>query len=184
MPCPCQLCPAPNATVHLTELSATGERTELHLCQACVARLDLSLDAPPPLAVLKTKTSDAATTSDTSADSDSDAVVVPAPEEGTCPACGLAFTAYVQNNLFGCAECYSAFAEQVLALATRYHGQAVHTGRVPLAGPAPSQAARHEAARAALQAALNEAVANEQFERAAALRDQLKANENDAGAPA
>jgi protein arginine kinase activator len=184
MPCPCQLCPAPNATVHLTELSATGERTELHLCQACVARLELSLDAPPPIAVLRTKTSDAAPTAGDGSDSEPNTVVVPAPEEGTCPACGLAFNAYVQNNLFGCAECYSAFAEQVLALATRYHGQAVHTGRVPLAGPAPSQAARREAARAALQAALAEAVANEQFERAATLRDQLKAHENDAGAPA
>ncbi len=176
MPVPCQLCPATNATVHLTELGADGVRTELHLCRACIARLEVALDAPPPLASLL-----AQATTAVAGDETDDAIAVPAPEpgEGACPQCGLEFTAYVQSNLFGCAECYQAFAVQVTELVRRYHGATAHVGRLPAAGIEASPGARREAARAALTKALDDAVAREQFERAAALRDQLRELERD-----
>lgn len=168
MPCPCQLCPSPNATVHLTELAADGLRTELHLCRACVTRLNIVLDAPPSVAQLLAQKA--------VEDDEGDVVDVPAPGpgEGTCPNCGLEFTAYVQNNLFGCAECYQAFAPQVEELAKRYHGSTAHVGRVPAGGSQPAVEAQRESARAALEKALGEAVQREQYERAAQLRDQLR----------
>ena len=183
MPCPCQLCPATGATVHLTELAPDGSRSELHLCRACVARLGVTLDHPPSISELlagKQDGGDGAGDADSEAYSDAaagdEAVAVPAPApgHGACPQCGLEFSAYAQNNLFGCSECYQAFAPQVLELVKRYHGGMQHAGRLPAGGSSLPTAAKRVAARHALHIALQEAVANEQYERAAHLRDQLR----------
>lgn len=184
MPTACQLCPSPQATVHLTELSADGTRSEVHVCRECVARLGLALDNPPPLAPLLVQIQ-----AMVQAGEAVESVSVPAPADGeACPHCGLEFTAYAQSNLFGCADCYHTFAPQVAELVQRYHGATRHVGRVPggmtstapiddeilLAQRAAEQRliAKHSA-RHSLTLALAEAVAREQFERAAALRDQL-----------
>lgn len=172
MPCPCQLCASLQATVHLTELAADGGRSELHLCRACITRLGISLDDPPPVKQVLAQTLEASDSS--GEDSTTVAVPAPAPGQTACPLCGLEFTAYMQSNLFGCIECYQTFAPQVSELIKRYHGQLDHVGRVPVDGLSPALVARRAAERAALQAALGEAVAREQFERAAELRDQLR----------
>jgi protein arginine kinase activator len=169
MPCPCQLCPSPEATVHLTEVAADGTRQELHLCRACVARLHLRPDQEAPdLALLRQQ------------------VETPAEEPAAppllCDACGLDLAAYAETNLFGCPQCYESFDTAVMALLERYHGASAHQGRLPLGAPAvvpapprkprgrPTKAAR----RAALEARLREAVAEERYEEAARLRDDLK----------
>ncbi len=189
MPNPCQLCPSPHATVHLTEFSPTGGRLELHVCRDCVARLGLVLDHPPPLASLLVQAQALAQVGE-----DLESVVVPNAGEA-CPQCGLEFSAYVQSNLFGCGECYQAFAPQVAELVQRYHGAVRHGGRLPagiagLSSPAspetvtPSPATikrRKSATRATLTTALSEAIAREQFERAAALRDQLASLDAESG---
>ncbi len=169
MPCPCQLCPATDATVHLTELAADGARSELHVCRACVARLGIVLDHPPAISVLLAGKQDG----DAVGDGDSGSVAVPAPDVAACPQCGLEFSAYTQNNLFGCSECYEAFAPQVGELVRRYHGAVQHAGRLPAGGADLPAQAHRSATRHALTAELNEAVAREQYERAANLRDQL-----------
>ena len=112
MPTACQLCPSPQATVHLTELSADGTRSEVHVCRECVARLAIALDNPPPLAPLLAQAQAMAQAGEVV-----ESVSVPAPAEGeSCPHCGLEFTAYAQSNLFGCADCYHTFAPQVAEL--------------------------------------------------------------------
>ncbi len=181
--------------MHLTELSVDGTRCELHMCRECVTRLGLALDNPPPLTPLLAQAQ-----AFVEAGESTESVQVPAPAEGeACPQCGLEFSAYAQSNLFGCAECYAAFAPQVSELVQRYHGAARHVGRVPggLAEPVAEVAAdpaaeainraqqRRTAKRSARQSlalALADAIAHEQFERAAALRDQLAAIDVDLAA--
>lgn len=171
MPCPCQLCPATNATVHLTELSADGIRSELHVCRACIARLQIDLDHPSEIATLLMEKLGEESAGDEQ--DHVDTVAVQAPEQA-CPQCGLEFGAYAQNNLFGCSECYEAFAAQVGELVLRYHGSVQHAGRLPAGGTDLPAQAHRSATRHALNAELAEAVALEQYERAAALRDQLR----------
>jgi len=190
MPTACQLCPSPLATVHLTELSADGTRSNVHVCRECVARLGIALDNPPPLAPLLVQALAVAQAGEAV-----ESVSVPAPAEGeSCPQCGLEFTAYAQSNLFGCAECYSTFAPQVAELVLRYHGASRHVGRVPggttevaptedelqmTQRTADQRRIAKQSARHSLTLALADAIAREQFERAAALRDQLSALDDD-----
>jgi protein arginine kinase activator len=201
MPTACQLCSSPLATVHLTELSSEGVRVELHVCRDCVARLSLALDNPPPLSPLLAQ---AHIQAGAPGDDSIETVQVPAPAEGeVCPQCGLEFAAYAQSNLFGCAECYATFTPQVSELVQRYHGAIRHVGRIPggitmpeasaEAATDPEAVARQNAqqrliakrsARQSLVLALADAIAHEQFERAAALRDQLAAIDLDLAADA
>jgi protein arginine kinase activator len=173
MPCPCQLCPSPEATVHLTEIAADGTRQELHVCRACMTRLKLrpEVDAPD-LAEIRLRAEPA-----------SDA---PADPPLLCDACGLSLASYVDTNLFGCPQCYESFDTAIMALLERYHGADAHQGRRPIsegapAAPAPEAPPRRPrtrspaARRAAIEARLRAAVAEERFEDAARLRDELKA---------
>jgi len=115
MPTACQLCPSPQATVHLTELSVDGKRNDLHICRECIVRLNIAVDNPPPLEPLLLQAQALA-----QAGAAVDHVAVPAPADGeVCPQCGLEFSAYAQSNLFGCAECYATFAPQVAELVQR-----------------------------------------------------------------
>lgn len=177
MPCPCQLCPATNATVHLTELSAEGLRSELHICRLCIVRLQIELDHPPAIALLllanQAKPDKPSGTASDEEHHQVDTVAVQAPEQ-PCPQCGLEFSAYAQNNLFGCSECYESFAAQVSELVLRYHGAVQHAGRLPAGGADLPAQAHRSATRHALHAELAEAIASEQYERAATVRDQLR----------
>ena len=173
----CQVCAKRPATSHLTELDpATGERKELHICASCVASLELTLTSnPPPIAeVLEKKaalddelpTVKASKKKKATSDSDLEA------NSAACASCGLSFAEFAAHNRFGCAQCYTAFATQVEPLLTRYHGQGVHTGRVPAS--TRSYDDDLVAKRTRIDTALREAVTAEDYSKAAKLRDELR----------
>lgn len=98
-----------------------------------------------------------------------------------CAMCGSSFADIAESGRLGCAECYRTFYDRLLPSIERIHGKTAHVGKI--AGEEkPSDAVPDEKER--IRTALNEAVAQQNFERAAQLRDELKAlegNDNDAG---
>lgn len=89
----------------------------------------------------------------------------------SCPSCGMVFTAIRQSGLLGCAECYTTFETELSGLIEHAQGGAnFHSGRAPR--NCRDAAARLEL-RSRLAKELDEAVAAEQYERAAKLRDRL-----------
>jgi protein-arginine kinase activator protein McsA len=89
-----------------------------------------------------------------------------------CPGCGLPFADFRQTGLLGCPACYDAFMPQIGAMIERAQAGAVHhVGRSPqrLEGMADRVALRKR-----LMQELETAIAAEQYERAARLRDQLQ----------
>jgi protein arginine kinase activator len=163
----CQRCQKRPASAHLTELTPTGGRDELHLCASCIQQLDLHLEAgPPPIAAILSAQPLSATpvTAEPVADAGS------AP--GSCPECGLTFGDFETGKRFGCAHDYALWETQLVALFESYHGASRHRGRRPGAVPKSDDL---QARRARLDAALRAAVASEDFEQAAQLRDELKA---------
>ena len=89
-----------------------------------------------------------------------------------CPGCGLAFAEFRQTGVLGCPGCYDAFMPQLAAVIERAQAGAVHhAGRVPARLEGMAERA---AMRSRLQQELEAAVAAEQYERAASLRDQLQ----------
>lgn len=170
----CQVCAKRPATSHLTELGPDGgDRQELHICATCISNLGLELGSTPiPIAEILASKGHIVESLDDDAENDATSEVSPETQVA-CPVCGLTFGEFSANNRFGCAQCYDAFREHVEPLLARYHGTAVHTGRLPTQGHHPSGTARL-ARRTHLDQALKQALASEDFRRAAQLRDELR----------
>jgi len=159
----CQRC-QDEATVHLTE-PVDGRRRELHLCLACAREAGVALpDAPPTLAL--------------------DAVIqslivtnvgelVGELASLTCPDCGLKFMEFRAWGRLGCPHDYRVFARGLLPLLSRAHGATRHVGKVAKRRPADSDRLR-------LRTKLRDAIAREDYELAARLRDQLRHKDADA----
>lgn len=146
------------ATVH-DVLIKDGVKHEKHLCEACAREEGISIKIHAPLSEI-VKTAMIAQASG----------LAPA-KLGLCPSCGTSFAEFRQTGLLGCPRCYSAFEGQLGGLLERAHeGGTNHVGKTPhRAGAAVDPHQRV----AAIRKQLSDAIAAEQYERAARLRDQL-----------
>jgi protein arginine kinase activator len=107
---------------------------------------------------------------------------------GVCGSCGLTFEEFRHKGVLGCAQCYAAMEPQLGPLIERAHeGATHHVGKVPRrlsrgeTTAAAERAARllgtmkdHQERIRLLRKQLAEAVGAEQYERAAAIRDELR----------
>jgi protein arginine kinase activator len=92
-------------------------------------------------------------------------------EELKCPVCGFTQADFKKAGRLGCAECYVTFAEPLEALLKSMHKGTRHVGKVPQG----LQKARDLTDKLrTLQKKLEKAVALENFEDAASLRDEIK----------
>lgn len=94
-----------------------------------------------------------------------------------CPGCGTTLDDLRRDNRLGCARCYVTFRSTMLPLLARFHRHISHVGKVPGGSPPTTRLA--EITR--LRLGLTKAVAAEDFERAAALRDRLRELEDQSG---
>ena len=53
-------------------------------------------------------------------------------EEIRCPVCGATLADYSRTGLVGCANCYTAFREELMPVISRIHGKTQHVGKRPL----------------------------------------------------
>jgi protein arginine kinase activator len=160
----CDLCDR-MAVVHEVVLK-NGAKREIHLCEQHARQAGVA--APQPLHQILTQF-----------------VVQHRPaqvkvEQRACPTCGLNFNQFRQHALLGCPDCYAAFERQLSLLIERtQNGGTRHLGRTPRRG---GDRATAQVRRQRLIKELDEAVAAEQYERAAQLRDRLKSLEPESGA--
>lgn len=88
-----------------------------------------------------------------------------------CPKCGATMNDLQANGKVGCPECYSVFDEVLNGTIRSIHGNVKHVGRAP----ARFRQNRKKADRLdVLKQQLKDAVANENFELAATLRDEIR----------
>lgn len=141
-----------------------GELRELCLCGACANAHGLNL--PPNLADLLLETTlqevVAPTVSPLAAPAAKEMAVASARR---CPGCGMRVVEFRKSGRLGCPLCYGTWPEVLEPMLLGMHRSLVYKGGVPPADPGP---AGH------LQQELLEAVAQEDYERAARLRDLLR----------
>lgn len=89
------------------------------------------------------------------------------PAAQACPSCRTTLSQLHHSSLLGCPDCYRYFREPLLATIQRLQGATAHRGRRP-------KAREKESRRKELQRQLEEAIAQERYEDAARLRDQLR----------
>ncbi len=157
-----------------------GKTVERHLCEQCAKKHGIAVQHMPineliQKYVLQQHAGPAAAPGQT------------APAKA-CPTCGLPYAEFRQTGLLGCADCYNAFAGPLEALLERAHeGGSRHVGKMPKRLQA-SSTGRKVTAKAdvvggpadrserlkVLNRQLEEAVRTEQYERAAAIRDEIQ----------
>lgn len=156
----CDHCDRP-ATVHLTEI-AHGKKIEKHLCEACAAKEGVPIQ-PPISQLLEDFVAQA---------QQAQQAQTRQFGELACPHCGISFLEFRQSGLLGCAYDYEVFQEPLTPLLQRaQEGGSQHVGKLPRRAGGDQQR-QNELLQ--LRAALKEAVLQEQYERAAQLRDRIK----------
>lgn len=175
----CDKC-AKKATVHLTEI-VDGKVVEMHLCEDCARDQSQNMEQQFGLADLLAGLTDFGKH-------------VPELQEKEtvlkCPACGLTYEDFRKFGRFGCAQCYGAFKPQLKTLLKKIHGSSAHLGKKPSkfvpvdvpvkvvesSSPVDVQPPAEDTV-ASLRMRLNEAIAREDFEQAAILRDKIHERE-------
>ena len=152
----CRNCPKP-ATLHITEL-VKGNAQELHLCEDC-AKQYLSSHSEP---------------GESSPEPDKLEVSegeLDRLDQLVCPTCRLTFREFRNQGRLGCAHCYLAFEQELLPLLENIHGETQHCGKFPKRAPHDSQK-HYQLIK--LRNELRLAIADESYEQAAQLRDQIQ----------
>ncbi len=155
----CHRCGQREATVHWLEIS--GEtRHSVWLCADCAApgeREPVTAPGPEPLVSFLGR-----------------GLGSVGGKPSVCPTCGTTIEDVRRDNRLGCGSCYTSFRSTLLPLLARFHRHVSHVGKVPGGGRPSTRLA--EITR--LRLSLTKAVAAEEFERAASLRDRLRALED------
>jgi protein arginine kinase activator len=96
-------------------------------------------------------------------------------DERKCPVCGHTWSDFRRTGRFGCGECYKTFRTPAENTLRQIHSTAAHTGKIPSkSGSELKKKRQYEALKAQLQ----EAVKNEDYEKAAKLHKQIREMEN------
>lgn len=159
----CMFCKK-TATVHLTDIVNLKQR-EVHLCERCARERNLLPDPPGPQIDLKALMN--LLMPPIPAQSSAG---LPQGTEPSCPECGLTYAAFKAEGRLGCGHDYEAFRPVLEPLLERVHRAVVHAGKLPVAA---RRAARIEDLRTQMKAA----VAIEDYEQAARLRDLIRQQE-------
>jgi len=160
MKCEVQSCDN-EATVHLTEIR-DGKKHEMHLCERCAAEKGLPGKSHFSISDLLAGIASQA---------QSQAQRSKRGKEAACPVCTTTLSQFQSSGRFGCPDCYTTFKEDVQGLVEKIHDSSQHVGKVP--HRVPSEVSLQKDIRQ-LQVELKRAVRREDYEKAAAIRDQIK----------
>lgn len=163
----CDECGIRPAQFHLTTISGE-EKTERNLCPVCMAKYQKQipgLDFTNLAGLISGFLESAAAARDGEEQPDENAQL-------TCPNCGTTYAMFQKSGMLGCAQCYQAFRKPLEGLLMRVHGNTQHAGRIP-GGVKSDVSIRMNIDR--LRQDLVKAIAAEEYEEAARLRDRIRA---------
>ncbi len=172
----CQECNQNPATLHFTKI-VNGEKTEVHLCEKCaqekgemfmlhggssfsfnnllagILNMDTAFQHPNQNAFQQ-------------------------EEVLQCEKCSMTYPQFINTGRFGCSHCYETFKEQLKPVLRRLHGgNWSHHGKIPKrAGGWIHLRKKIEE----LKGLLKEKITNEEFEKAAEIRDEIRSLEKEA----
>ena len=157
----CEICNDQEATIHLTQV-VDGAVKKVHLCEACAAQSGFDVHGPMSITDVLLGMGDA--------------MPEPLPTlkatERSCPRCHLRRVDFKKTGRLGCPACYEAFEDQLVPLLRVMHRQDQHKGKIPEREKERVQSTHK---LGALQEELEKAIADENYEEAARLRDMIQA---------
>jgi protein arginine kinase activator len=162
----CEVCRKNQANIYFTQV-INGDVTKMRLCESCAEKKGIEgisfseeihscLSNFALVKLLKGLM---------------DLGIVSREEKLKCTNCGLSYQDFRQMGQLGCSECYKTFRANLIPLFERIHGKTEHMGRIPQRSGKISL----KKELFFLQKELQKAIAKEEYERAAQLRDKIHA---------
>jgi protein arginine kinase activator len=166
----CQKCAKP-ATFHITDIER-GKPREFHFCDEH-ARQHLTpaeeAQEQAPMSELAKQLIVGGTGS----------AREPSPaDRQSCPQCQITFLEFRNSGRLGCPYDYEVFRDELMPLLENIHDETRHSGKVPKRAPRNSQ---QQTTLIQLRNDLKRAVAAEDYETAARIRDNIKSIEHEQG---
>ncbi|AMV36790.1 UvrB/UvrC motif-containing protein [Planctomyces sp. SH-PL62] len=167
----CQKCAKP-ATFHITDVIEKGKHQEFHFCDEH-ARQHL---APPEEAPTMGKLAETLATQAGLGAASPTMREPSAADKQVCPVCQITFLEFRNSGRLGCPYDYEVFRDELMPLLESIHGETRHSGKVPKRAPRNTQ---QQTTLIQLRNELKRAVAAEDYEAAAKLRDKIQEIERD-----
>ena len=145
----CDDCGLFPAEIHLTQI-VEQKSESLFLCADCARKRDVRVGREIPNA---------------------SAVSYESATDRACTNCRTTLADFRSNGMVGCPDCYRAFDKEIETLLKQVHGSADYQGKKYRTAAAGNT---DKVMLSRLRNALESAVKNENFERAAALRDAIR----------
>jgi len=160
----CQICKTRPAKVHYTEI-VNQSMVVMNLCIECAEEKGTEVQKSGSYGLGDL----VAGLIDTSVEADAERI-----SKVRCPTCGYQYSDFKRIGRLGCPDCYDAFESQLIAVLRHVHGSTQHAGKK--AGKKSERHALRERV-AELREELSLAIRAEDYERAASIRDEIRALE-------
>lgn len=95
-------------------------------------------------------------------------------EEYVCDKCNMTYEEFQKAGRFGCENCYEIFADKLLPILRRLHGNVQYHGKIPAKIYKTVQVSREINK---LKELLGKAIKSEEYEKAADIRDKIRSLE-------
>lgn len=161
----CDICGKNPATIKVRQVGKDGKSTEVEVCADCAREKGISgvettkIDITKVLAEIRSKVNEE-------------------DKKLVCDGCGMSFAEFKRLGRLGCSACYTSFGERLEPIVRRIQGAAQHVGKTTKSG---RNQARSRMSVRRLRENLKTAIQDEDYEKAAELRDQLNRAEKNAG---
>lgn len=171
----CQICKKRPATIHLTDIH-NNVMKEVHICEVCAGEKGFNFQGASNLPQLLGLAAKKGVNASPQAPAAVQTRAKPSEEDLVCPQCGMAWSQFNERGRLGCPNDYEAFGDRLRRLVAEQlspqgkNRDAFHVGKRPEASGVEDQRVQ---AILSLEKRLRQAVAEENYETAAALKAEL-----------
>lgn len=154
----CNICKKKESIVHYAEI-VEGQMKKMDLCEACAMEKGVGTSVSASVTdLLAGFTAEWEPTKEIK-------------DKETCSFCKMTYLDFKKTGRLGCAQCYKTFLRSLSPLLETIHHSSKHIGKTPFKN---EQAAQQMDRLKKLGEELHTAVMNEEFEKAALLRDEIR----------
>lgn len=162
----CQRCLNKEANVSYTQV-INGDKTKLYLCDECANDLNIGMNF----------TFDFNDVFGAFFEEPTFVKTLEKQKTEVCDVCGTTYDDFVKTGVFGCENCYKVFSNRLDQVLKRLHGNNRHVGKKLILNPSKAMVSTKIKTKSEiekLKEKLKEHIKNEEYEKAAVVRDEIK----------
>jgi protein arginine kinase activator len=163
----CEMCKKNNASVHIVRL-VNGIKQTLNICESCAKQSqglsfigEAKLESPFTFQSILSGMVDYINQSSHSIRN----------TEVVCPNCGMTYGEFKQYGYMGCETCYRQFSSTIMPVIKRVQGNTEHVGKMPVKS---GKEIMEKKRLMNLKEELQKAILEEEYEKAAEIRDRIR----------